>query len=60
MSQYDEACLMSTTLYVFIGEIRKMSKRMTKPTKWLCAKQRLRSAWASTQSDQGLYWVLIG
>ena len=25
---------------------------MTKPTKWLCAERRLRSAWASTQSDQ--------
>ena len=27
---------------------------MTKPTKWLCAERRLRSAWASTQSDQSL------
>ena len=25
---------------------------MTKPTKWVCAKRRLRSAWASAQSDQ--------
>ena len=25
---------------------------MVKPTKWLCAQQRLRSAWASAQSDQ--------
>ena len=25
---------------------------MTKPTKWVCAQRRLRSAWASTQSDQ--------
>ena len=30
----------------------QMSHDMTKPTKWLCAQQRLRSAWASTQSDQ--------
>ena len=29
-----------------------MSHLMTKPTKWLCAQRRLRSAWASTQSDQ--------
>ena len=29
-----------------------MSRDMTKQTKWLCAQQRLRSAWASTQSDQ--------
>ena len=27
---------------------------MTKPTKWVCAKRRLRSAWASAQSDQSL------
>ena len=31
-----------------------MSHLMTKPTKWLCAQGRLRSAWASTQSDQSL------
>ena len=27
---------------------------MTKPTKWVCAQWRFRSAWASTQSDQSL------
>ena len=27
---------------------------MTKPTKWVCAQRRLRSAWASAQSDQNL------
>ena len=31
-----------------------LSRDMTKPTKWLCAQQRLRSAWASAQSDQSL------
>ena len=41
-----------------------MSRNMTKPTKWLCAQRRLRSAWASAQSDQSLRcsheepWVL--
>ena len=33
---------------------------MTKPTKWLCAQWRLRSAWESTLSDQSLLctqWV---
>ena len=30
----------------------EMSRCMTKPTKWLCPQRRLRSAWASTQSDQ--------
>ena len=29
-----------------------MSCLMTKPTKWLCAQRRLRSVWASAQSDQ--------
>ena len=29
-----------------------MSRLMTKSTKWLCAQRRLRSAWASAQSDQ--------
>ena len=29
-----------------------MSHDMTKPTKWVCTQQRLRSAWASAQSDQ--------
>ena len=31
-----------------------MSRDMTKPTKWLCIQRRLRSAWASAQSDQSL------
>ena len=29
-----------------------LSRLMTKSTKWLCAQRRLRSTWASTQSDQ--------
>ena len=41
-----------------------MSRDMTKTTKWVCAQRRLRSAWASPQSDQSLrcthekIWVL--
>ena len=31
-----------------------MSCNITKPTMWLCAQRRLRSAWASAQSDQNL------
>ena len=31
-----------------------MRRDMTKPTKWVCAQRRLRSAWASAQSDQSL------
>ena len=32
---------------------------MSKPTKWLCAQRRLRSAWASAQSESSLcaHWV---
>ena len=37
-----------------------VSRLMTKPTKWLCAQRRLRSVWASTQSDQSLCCVLNG
>ena len=29
-----------------------LSRLMTKPTKWVCAQRRLRSAWASAQSHQ--------
>ena len=36
------------------GNRTKMSRDMTKPTNWLCAQRRLRSAWASAQSDQSL------
>ena len=42
----------------------KLSRDMAKPTKWVCAQRRLRSAWASAQSDQSLRfrmkkaWVL--
>ena len=31
-----------------------MSRDMTKQIKWACAQRRLRSAWASAQSDQSL------
>ena len=37
-----------TTLFLW----QKMTHDTTKPTKWLCAQRRLRSAWASAQSDQ--------
>ena len=33
---------------------------ITKPAKWLCTQWRLRSAWASTQSDLSLCCALIG
>ena len=31
-----------------------LSHLVTKPTKWVCAQRRLRSVWASAQSDQSL------
>ena len=39
-----------------------MSHCKTKPTKWLCAQRRLRSAWASILSDQSLLsaWRKLG
>ena len=40
-----------------------MSHDMTKPTKWVCAQRRLRSAWASAQFDQSslcAQWVAEG
>ena len=40
--------------------IQDMSHDMTKPTKLLCAQRRLRSAWASAQSDQSLRCALKG
>ena len=33
---------------------------MIKPTNWLCAQRRHRSAWASTQSDQSIRCALNG
>ena len=33
-------------------KVIEMRHHMTKPTKWMCAQRRLRSAWASAQSDQ--------
>ena len=37
-----------------------LSRLMTKPTKWLCAQRRCRSAWASAQSDHSLRCALNG
>ena len=39
---------MDHTLWLYLNRL------MTKSTKWLCTKRRLRSAWASAQSDQRL------
>ena len=59
---------MCVSCFIHYGQItvKKKKKKMgqlksnhdtTKPTKWVCAQRRLRSAWASTQSDQCAQWV---
>ena len=50
----------SNILVVKILTTMEMSHLMTKATKWLCAQRRLRSAWASAQSDQSLRCALSG
>ena len=45
--------------YTFLIE-NQMSRDMSKPTKRLCAQRRLRSVWASAQSDQSLRCALNG
>ena len=51
----------STKMWIFIcfsykvrleDFTKHMSRDMTKPTKWVCAQRRLKSVWASAQSDQ--------
>ena len=34
-----------------------LSRDMIKPTKWVCAQRRLRSAWADAQADLSLRWA---
>ena len=57
-------CLFSSTgfcLYNYVEAFRKqMSRLMIKPTKWLYAQWRLRSAWGSAQSDQRLRCAPMG
>ena len=51
---YPPYCPSTCINFIGISFENKMSRDMTKPTKWLCAQRRLRSAWASAQSDQSL------
>ena len=41
-----------SNIFGYSPKERYMSHDITKPTKWVCVHQRLRSAWASAQSDQ--------
>ena len=43
-----------TNKMTFVPSEGNVSRIMTKPTKWVCAQRRLRSAWASAQSDHSL------
>ena len=45
-------CATTPGMSIFVHCWLYMSHDMTKQTKWLCAQRRLRSAWASVQSDQ--------
>ena len=47
--EYCEQCMVLASFELLI---QQMSRDMTKPTKWVCTQRRLRSAWASAQSDQ--------
>ena len=53
------SCLQTSPVWNWLNVyrpcVRSNEPDMTKPTKWLCAQQRLRSAWASAESDQSLH-----
>ena len=56
------AVLTEIHVTLVLGNVKKedLSHNMTKPTNWMCAQRRLRSAWASAQSDQSslcVQWV---
>ena len=53
LSTFFTADLEENTLCQFLFSVLSwyLSRLVTKPTKWLCAQRRLRSAWASAQSD---------
>ena len=47
-----------TPTKIKIQVVNGLSLDMRKPTKWVCAQRRLRSAWASAHSDQSLRCAL--
>ena len=46
-----------STRHIWVNVTCNMSRLMTKTNKMTCAQRRLRSAWASAQSDQSLRWA---
>ena len=53
-------CLVDSEFQKIKCPKKHMSSYMTKPTKWVCAQRRLRSIWASAQSDQSLRCLHVG
>ena len=53
-------CIFWSQFSIVKPECPHFSRLMTKPTNWLCTQRRLRSAWASAQSDQSLCCALNG
>ena len=51
---FTACCTVANSMSNAYQNLKKMSHDMTKPTKWVCAQRRLRSAWASAQSNQSL------
>ena len=52
--------VMCVSTVLLINNSYNLSRLMTKQTKRLCAQRRIRSAWASAQSDQSLRCALHG
>ena len=52
--------LRSIVFDAYLFDDTYLSRDMTKPTKWVCAQRRLRSAWASAQTGQRLRCALNG
>ena len=52
LEREDELTELIYSLSQMTNILQHLSHLMTKPTKWLCTQQRLRSAWASAWCDQ--------
>ena len=57
LNLWESGTLPCTSWFNFVycctcSRFNNLSRDMSKPTKWLCAQQRLGSAWAFAQSDQ--------
>ena len=57
---FDTLLYVKTTLLQFFGQLQKWATSWQNQQNDMCAQQRLRSAWASAQSDQSLPCALSG